>query len=151
MPKPYQALISSLIVLLSMHLAHAQQQISLLPEDEALLDSLCEAHQVETKIPGIAIGIVSKGKILYAKGFGVRSVDSGRPVTITSVFHLASISKTFVATGVAQLVAEGKIRLEDPVTTYLPYFEMANPRYKDITIKHLLTHSPVHQVLRQYG
>lgn len=120
---------------------HAQKTIELGFKDKALLDSLCEAHLTESDIPGMAVGIVSKGKVLYARGFGVRNLKSQYPVTKTSIFHLASISKTFVATAIGQLIAAGKINLEDPVTKHLPYFELANPKYKDITIKHLLTHT----------
>lgn len=119
----------------------AQERIELTPSDEALLDSLCEVHLTESKIPGIAVGIVSKGKVLYAKGFGVKNIDTQDAVTIQSNFHLASISKTFVATAIAQLVEAEKIKLEDPVTQYLPYFQLKDLRYKDITIKHLVTHT----------
>ncbi len=120
---------------------HGQAKVELDPKDEALLDSLCMAHMEGSKIPGFAVGIVSKGKVLYAKGFGVKNIDTQEPVTTKSIFHLASISKTFVATGIAQLVAEGKLNLDDPVTKYLPYFELKDPKYKDITVRHLVTHS----------
>ncbi|MEM9326901.1 MAG: serine hydrolase domain-containing protein [Bacteroidota bacterium] len=129
------------ILLISSLTIWAQPVIDLSASDEALLDSLCQVHVAEGQLPGFAVGIVSKGKVLYAKGFGVKNLDTKDPVTTSSIFHLASISKTFVGTGIAQLVEKGKIDLDDPVTKYLPYFQLKDPRYKDITIRHLVTHS----------
>ncbi len=91
--------------------------------------------------PGFAVGVLKDGKVVYARGFGERELDSGEPVTSHSLFHMASVSKPFVATAVMQLVEKGKIALDDPLQKHLPYFEMADPRFKQITIKHLLTHT----------
>lgn len=120
---------------------NSQPTITISPEDEALLDSLCLIHLAETQTPGFAVGIVSKGKILYAKGFGVKNLETQEPVTSKSVFHTASISKTFVATGVAQLIEKGVLQLDDLLTKHLPYFKLKDDRYKNITIRHMLTHS----------
>ncbi|MEP5613103.1 MAG: serine hydrolase domain-containing protein [Cyclobacteriaceae bacterium] len=119
----------------------SQPKITLNPEDEAMLDSLCLLHLEETKSPGFAVGIVSNGKILYAKGFGVKNLKTQEPVTSKSVFHMASVSKTFVATGIAQLIAQEKIQLDDPLIKHLPYFKLKDERYKNITIRHMLTHT----------
>lgn len=129
----------------------SQPKLKLDTRDEALLDSLCEVHLKESKIPGLAIGIASKGQVMYAKGFGVKNIDTKSPVTARSVFHLASISKTFVGTAVGQLVAAGKINLDDPVTQYLPYFKLRDPRYQDITIRHLVTHTAGVPDVMSYG
>ncbi len=110
-------------------------------EDEALLDSLCRLQLQENKFPGLAIGILANGETLYAKGFGVKKLGGTDSVTTSSVFHLASISKTFVATAIGLLIEQQKLTLEDKVTDHLPYFEMKDPRYKYITIRHLLTHT----------
>ncbi len=129
-----------LVVLLSLP-AWGQPKVALSSADEALLDSLCLEHMKDNNVPGFAVGIASKGKILYAKGFGVKNLNTKEKITTSSVFHMASISKTFVATAVAQLVAEGKLELDDLVTDHLPYFQLKDPRYKDITVRHLVTHS----------
>lgn len=92
-------------------------------------------------LAGLAIGIVKSGEPLYMHGFGVRDLDTGAPVTPRSLFHLASISKPFVATAVVQLVEQGKIALDAPVVTYLPYFRLKDPRFQAITIRQLLTHT----------
>lgn len=91
-------------------------------------------------LPGFAIGIVSNNEVVYARGFGYKNIDTKKPVTTTTLFHMASISKPFVATAVMQLVEQGKIDLEAPVTTYLPYFKLDDERYKEITIQQMLSH-----------
>ncbi len=91
-------------------------------------------------LPGFAIGIVKDNKVVYAHGFGYKNIDTKEPVTTTTLFHMASISKPFVATAVMQLVEQGKIDLDAPVTTYLPYFKLNDERYTDITIQRMLSH-----------
>src|SRR3712207_1747798 len=99
-------------------------------------------HVVESfGLAGLAIGMVKSGELVYAQGFGVRSLDSQEPVTPRSLFHLASVSKPFVATAIVQLVEQGQIALDAPIVTYLPYFRLKDPRYKDITVRQMLTHT----------
>jgi CubicO group peptidase (beta-lactamase class C family) len=96
----------------------------------------------EEKIPGLAIGIVEAGRPVYVRGFGVMdSRDPGRPVTAETLFHMASITKPFVATAVMQLVERGKVELDAPVTRYLSYFRLKDPRYRSITVRQMLTHT----------
>ncbi len=103
---------------------------------EPIIKDVIEAHA----LPGLAIGIVNENKIVYAKGFGYKHIDTREPITATTLFHMASISKPFVATAVMQLVEQGKIDLEAPVTSYLPYFELDDERCKEITIQQMLSH-----------
>jgi CubicO group peptidase (beta-lactamase class C family) len=91
-------------------------------------------------LPGFAIGIVIDNEVVYARGFGYKNIDTKKPVTTTTLFHMASISKPFVATAIMQLVEQGKIDLEAPVTTYLPYFKLDDKRYTNITIQQMLSH-----------
>jgi CubicO group peptidase (beta-lactamase class C family) len=96
----------------------------------------------DQKIPGLAIGVVEAGRLVYSRGFGVMRVgDPSRPVTPQTLFHMASITKPFVATAVMQLVEQGKVDLEAPVTKYLPYFHLKDPRYQEITVRQMLTHT----------
>jgi CubicO group peptidase (beta-lactamase class C family) len=96
----------------------------------------------EEKIPGCAIGVVEDGRLVYSRGFGVMKLgDSGRPVTPRTLFHMASITKPFVATALMQLVERGKVDLDAPVTAYLPYFRLNDQRFKDITIRQMVTHT----------
>ena len=91
-------------------------------------------------LPGFAIGVVKDNEVVYARGFGYKNIDTKEPVTTTTLFHMASISKPFVATAIMQLVEQGKIDLEAPFTTYLPYFKLDDERYTDITIQQMLSH-----------
>lgn len=92
-------------------------------------------------VPGMAIGVVYQNKIVYAKGFGYKNISAKEPVTMSSIFHMASISKPFSAAAIMQLVEQGKIDLDAPLTTYLPYFKLADENYKKITIKQMLCHN----------
>jgi CubicO group peptidase (beta-lactamase class C family) len=96
----------------------------------------------EDKVPGLAIGVVAEGKVVYSRGIGTMRVgDATRPVTTQTLFHMASITKPFVATAVMQLQEQGKVDLDDPITKYLPYFRLDDPRYRSITVRQMLTHS----------
>jgi CubicO group peptidase (beta-lactamase class C family) len=91
-------------------------------------------------VAGLAIGVV-KGEQVYARGFGAKNIETQEPVTASSLFHLASISKTFVATAVVQLAEQGKLELDAPLTDYLPDFALADERYQQITVRQLLNHT----------
>ena len=92
-------------------------------------------------VPGIAVAIVRDGKLVFAKGYGVRKKGSSAPVTPRTIFGIASNTKAFTAAALAILVDEGKIRWDDPVIKYLPYFRMYDPYVtRTITIRDLLTH-----------
>lgn len=92
-------------------------------------------------MPGMAISIVHDGKEVYAHAFGVRNVDTKDPMSTTDLFHWASVTKPFVATAAMQLVEQGKLDLDALVTDYLPYFRMGDPKYSEITVRQLLTHT----------
>jgi len=102
-----------------------------------LLKKVMEEHA----IPGLSIGVVKDNQIVYAEGFGYKNTLTKTPVTNTTIFHMASISKTFVATAIMQLVEQGKIDLDEKLITYLPYFKMADDSYKEITIRQMLGHN----------
>ena len=92
-------------------------------------------------LPGFAIAVVRDQKIVYAAGFGVRNLDrKDDKITPQSLFHMASITKPFVATSVMQLVEQDKVDLDSPVVKYLPYFRLKDERYKTITVRQMLGH-----------
>lgn len=91
--------------------------------------------------PGLAVGVVYDHQMIYAKGFGVKNVQTGEAIDEHTVFHMASVSKTLVVTGIMQLVEEGKIELDAAVSNYLPYFKLADDRYQQITVRLLLNHT----------
>jgi CubicO group peptidase (beta-lactamase class C family) len=106
------------------------------------LQPLIEDYVRQQQIPGFAIGIIQDGRLVYAHGFGVKNLaDKDDPITPRSLFHMASITKTFVATSIMQLVEAGKVNLDAPVVRYLPYFHLADDRYQIITVRQMVTHT----------
>jgi D-alanyl-D-alanine carboxypeptidase len=108
-----------------------------------VLDSWIAAALADRQWPGLAIGIVHDQDLVWAKGYGLADLDRKAPATPATVFRIASISKTFTATAVMQLRDAGKLKLDEPVTTYLPWFQYKNAHTEGpaITIRHLLTHT----------
>jgi CubicO group peptidase (beta-lactamase class C family) len=105
------------------------------------LDSVLEEIMALWGIPGLAAGIVDNGEIVYARGFGVQSLETQTPVTPDSIFCVASIAKCFVASAILQLVEQGKLELDAPLIQYLPYFKLDDDRYPQITIRQVLSHT----------
>ncbi len=106
-----------------------------------ILEPFLQSMMRETKMPGLAVGIVENGRLVYARGFGLMNIgEPGRPVTTKTLFHMASITKPFVATALMQLAERGKVDLNAPVIRYLPYFRLADPRYKEITVRQMVSH-----------
>ena len=105
------------------------------------LDSFLAAAVEAYDIPGLTVAVVRQGEIVYEEAFGVENLDTGEPLSPQHLFHFASVSKPFVATAVMQLVEQGKIDLDEKVITYLPYFELADPAYAEITIRQMLNHT----------
>ncbi|MFM2088626.1 MAG: hypothetical protein RLZZ237_3495 [Pseudomonadota bacterium] len=92
-------------------------------------------------VPGIAIAIVKDGKVIAAKGFGVRKLGDPAPVDAKTLFEVASNSKGFTAATLSMLVDEGKLAWDDPVTKHLPGFQMYDSYVTGaMTIRDLLTH-----------
>ncbi|HEX8107476.1 MAG TPA: serine hydrolase [Kofleriaceae bacterium] len=96
---------------------------------------------VRDHIPGVAVGVVERGHIVYARGFGYRDVGKHLPVTTGTLFPLGSCSKAFTATAIGLLVDEGRIALDAPVRTYLPDFSLEDPvASATLTTRDILTH-----------
>jgi len=89
----------------------------------------------------ITLGVLVGNEIVYANAFGVTNIDNPKPVTTRSLYHMASVSKPFVATAIMQLVEKGKIDLDQKLIYYLPYFKLADEHYKEITIRQMLNHT----------
>ena len=107
------------------------------------LDERVIAFMNKFALPGMCIGVVQDGKLVYGKGFGEAEAESKRPVTDETVFRIASISKTFTAIAVMQLFEQGKFKLDDPVNDYLKTYQVLHPdpNAPAVTIRHLLTHT----------
>ena len=113
----------------------------------SLIDSTVNASIEAQDIPGAVIGIVHNGALVYEKAFGNKSLwPEVEPMTVETLFDLASLSKCVGTTlSVMQLLEQGKLRLVDPVSYYIPEFmNWEDPKTKEkgvITVQHLLTHS----------
>ena len=93
------------------------------------------------KVPGFALAIVKDDKVVFAKGYGVRELGKPEPVDKDTLFAVASNTKAFTAAALATLVDEGKISWDDPVTKYLPYFQLYDPlATREMTVRDLLSH-----------
>ncbi len=97
------------------------------------LDGFIEEIMKEWKVPGLAVAVVKDGKIVHAKGYGLRDVSKGLKVTPDTHFAIGSCSKAFTATALALLVEEGKLEWDKPVIDYLPDFRL----YDDYATTHL--------------
>ncbi len=106
------------------------------------LAAIAGRFATEQRAPGLAVGVWRDGAVLYRAGFGTRGGGSGdQAVGPETLFHMASVTKPFVATAIMQLVESGTVSLDSTVRTYLPYFAMKDPRASGITVRQVLTHT----------
>ncbi len=92
-------------------------------------------------VPGMSVAIVKDGKVVLARGYGVRRLGNPAPVDADTRFGIASNTKLFTATALALLVEEGKLEWDAPVTRYLPWFAMYDPYVThELTVRDLLVH-----------
>lgn len=129
-----------LCLLLSTYLGWADPARPLeevLPDFERAVQTL----QEEAQVPGVAVGIVYKGEVVFLKGFGVRKAGTDLAVDPDTVFQLASCSKPLTSTGLASLVGKGIIDFDQPVSPNLPEFRLPDPWVSSqVTYADLLSH-----------
>jgi CubicO group peptidase (beta-lactamase class C family) len=105
------------------------------------VDSLVKKTLTTFDVPGIAVGIVKDGRLIHAKGYGVRSTKSGAPVDEHTLFGIASNTKAFTAAALGILIDEGKVTWDTKVTDVIPEFKLYDPYVtQEFTIRDLLTH-----------
>ena len=92
----------------------------------------------ERHVPGVAMAVIKNGKVVKLNGYGVASLEFNVPVTTETVFEIGSVSKQMTAAGIMLLVEDGKIKLDEKISAYLPNTPEA---WKDVTVRHLLTHT----------
>ncbi|MDH5450448.1 MAG: serine hydrolase [Candidatus Bathyarchaeota archaeon] len=108
-------------------------------EDFKDLEGFILEKMSETKLPGLSIAIVEGDKTIYTRGFGFRDLSSGLPATPRTLYGIGSVTKSFTALAIMQLVEEGKINLDDPVEKFVPI--KLKPFGETVSIHNLLTHS----------
>ena len=109
--------------------AHAQQDS---------VDRWVEGFLRERQVPGLALAILEKGRIVQARGYGLANVEHGVPVKAETVFQSASVGKQFTAAVILLLAQDGRLALDASMTDYL---HSAPPTWRGITVRHLLTHT----------
>jgi CubicO group peptidase (beta-lactamase class C family) len=97
----------------------------------------------EANTPGMGVVIANRDGIVWSAGIGLADVAAGKPATSTTLFRIASVSKTFVALAVLKLVEEGKLSLDAPVKGLVPEVAFANPweATDPVRVAHLLEHT----------
>lgn len=126
----------SLVLFVSLFISSLSAQH--LPKD---FDQWIESSRQDWKIPGMAVGIVKDGKVIYAKGFGEKQLGSDQQVDANTIFSIASVSKNITAAALGILVDEGKITWDDKITDHISWFQLKDPWItQEITIRDALTH-----------
>jgi CubicO group peptidase (beta-lactamase class C family) len=126
--------IISLIILTIFYSNHSFGQIGTI---ETAIQQIFQ----EEKVAGLSVAVVKNNKIIYTHSFGKKNLETGEPLSNENIFRIASISKSFSATSIMQLVEAGKISLDEDVSN-LVGFKIRNPKYPEtvITLKLLLSH-----------
>ncbi|MFA7228885.1 MAG: serine hydrolase [Melioribacteraceae bacterium] len=105
------------------------------------IDEFITKAMNDWKMPGFSVAIVKNDSVIFAKGFGVRDVKENEPVDENTLFVIASCSKAFTTASLATLVDAGRLKWDDPVTKYLPNFQMYDPWVtREMTVRDLVTH-----------
>jgi len=132
------------------------QRAGVSPERLARIDAMCERAIQDGEVPGIVALVARHGKIVYYKAFGMADNESGRLMKRDDIFRIASQSKAITATAVMTLWEEGRFKLDDPISKFIPEFKnpqvlktyneadgtwTGEPAKQEITIRHLLTHT----------
>lgn len=106
------------------------------------LDGFFASEAAKPHYVGASVVVVKDGKVIAQKGYGVADKDTKEAVDPTStVFRIASVSKSFTAVAAMQLIEQGKINLKDDFLKYVPDLKVENPFNTPVTIEHLLTHT----------
>ncbi len=96
----------------------------------------------ESKFPGFSVAIVNETDILYQESFGFANIKEQKPFTKHTILNIGSVSKTFIAVAITQLMEAGKIKLDDPINQHLN-FKVIHPQFPDqqILVRHLVSHT----------
>jgi CubicO group peptidase (beta-lactamase class C family) len=110
--------------------------------ETAALDRIVDATVARYHLPGIAVGVIENGEVVYVRTVGETVAGSGQKITPQTLFKIASNSKAMTTALLGRLVDQGKLRWDEPVTKYLPQFRMNDPWVTaNMRVADLLTHS----------
>lgn len=104
-------------------------------------DKEMEKNLKDWNIPGVGVGVVKNGKLVFVKGYGYRDYEKKLPITANTLFQIASNTKLFTATSIGLLVNEGKLDWDKPIKNYVPSIQFYNNELNNtITIRDMLSH-----------
>lgn len=107
----------------------------------AAIDETVARAMQRFDVPGMAVAIVKDGRLMHAKGYGVRAFGKVEPIDTDTVFQIGSNTKAFTAAALAVLVDEGKLQWDDKVIDHMPQFRLHDPYVtREFTVRDLLTH-----------
>jgi CubicO group peptidase (beta-lactamase class C family) len=106
---------------------------------KAQLDSAILAEMARTATPGVQVAVAYRGEIIYAKAYGVADIETSRPVTNATLFRIGSVTKMFTGAAAAELMEQGKLNADAPISQYVP--SLAGKRVGAVTMQQLLTHT----------
>ena len=108
----------------------------------AQMESLAQSLVAGQKVPGLAMAIVHKGRVISARGYGITDLSAAEPVDAHTVFRLASLSKAFAGTLTGMLVNDGSLRWDNKVTQYVPSFRLSDPvATQSVTVANVVSQS----------
>ncbi|MTB53550.1 serine hydrolase [Lewinella sp. W8] len=109
--------------------------------DAVLTPYLLKLRSLTNNDAALAVGVTRGDQILYARTFGYANIERSLPANLSTVFHIASVSKPFTAAALVKLVEQGKLELDDLFVQHVPEFEMKDERYRQITLRQMLNHT----------
>src|SRR5438477_13051444 len=139
-------LFSTAVSVLSLAAAlNAQIQANIPPRKDyapvtKTLESLIRQEIADKDLPAFSIALVDGNEVVWAQGFGYQDPEHKIPATAHTVYRVGSVSKLFTDVGIMQMVETGKIKLDTPVSQYIPDFHPQNPFAKPITLRELTSH-----------
>ncbi len=129
--------VHSLAILAGLHPLPLSAQASPPADFDAYLAAALDSFAT----PGAAIAVVKDGRVVHAKGYGLRRLGQSTPVDAHTLCQIASNTKAFTTAALAMLVDEGKLAWNDPVTKHIPWFQLSDPYVtRELTVRDLLVH-----------
>ena len=127
---------------ISIAIAFATEAPSLSAADLPDADDLMLRLMSTDNVPGAALALIKDGTIVLEKGYGFRDLETHAPVSTATLFNIGSISKSFTALDIAQLVDRQEVDLDTPVIKYIPDFRLTDPQaVQAVTLRQLLSHT----------
>lgn len=141
MKMAFMMALSAAVLLSGSNVNAAENEKTTSENFEESVDAFFEEKMKEYEIPGAAVAVVEHGEVVLEKSYGVSNVEKNTEFSDDTTFRIASITKTFTAAALLQLVEQGKVELDEDILTYLPKLEIENPYDVPITVENLLTYT----------